>query len=165
MKLKFTRKTWYFFLLAACGASMLNGLAVLAGADFSFLEMCAFCITALAALFLAAERDAAPWEKRSYFGVFVLLLLSYLFGGWVGYLSAALAWPALLAIESRRGAPVARQLRLVCGAEAIHLAFALLTLYGGLGAMGFWTNLMWVLLTAARGWAALTLYRKQEETA
>ena len=29
MKLKFTRKTWYFFLLAAAAASMLNGFAVL----------------------------------------------------------------------------------------------------------------------------------------
>ena len=41
MKLKFTRKTWYFFLLAAAAASMLNGFAVLSGMDFSFLEMVA----------------------------------------------------------------------------------------------------------------------------
>ena len=29
MKLKFTRKTWYFFLLAAAAMSMLGGFAVL----------------------------------------------------------------------------------------------------------------------------------------
>ena len=29
MKLKFTRKTWYFLLLASAAASMLNGFAVL----------------------------------------------------------------------------------------------------------------------------------------
>ena len=29
MKLKFTRKTWYFFLLAAAAVSMLGGFAVL----------------------------------------------------------------------------------------------------------------------------------------
>mgnify|MGYP007093351693 CR=1 FL=1 len=44
MKLKFTHKTWYFFLLCAAAASMLNGFAVLGGMDFSFLEMVAFCI-------------------------------------------------------------------------------------------------------------------------
>ena len=41
MKLKFTHKTWYFFLLCAAAASMLNGFAVLGGMDFSFLEMVA----------------------------------------------------------------------------------------------------------------------------
>ena len=35
MKLKFTRKTWYFFLLAAAAVSMLGGFAVLGGMDFS----------------------------------------------------------------------------------------------------------------------------------
>lgn len=34
MKLKFTHKTWYFFLLCAAAASMLNGFAVLGGMDF-----------------------------------------------------------------------------------------------------------------------------------
>ena len=54
MKLKFTHKTWYFFLLCAAAASMLNGFAVLGGMDFSFLEMVAFCITGITILFLAA---------------------------------------------------------------------------------------------------------------
>ena len=53
MKLKFTHKTWYFFLLCAAAASMLNGFAVLGGMDFSFLEMVAFCITGITILFLA----------------------------------------------------------------------------------------------------------------
>ena len=34
MKLKFTHKTWYFFLLCAAAASMLNGFAVLGGMEF-----------------------------------------------------------------------------------------------------------------------------------
>ena len=55
MKLKFTHKTWYFFLLCAAAASMLNGFAVLGGMDFSFLEMVAFCITGITVLFLAAK--------------------------------------------------------------------------------------------------------------
>ena len=45
MKLKFTRKTWYFFLLAAAAMSMLGGFAVLGGMDFSGLELIVFCIT------------------------------------------------------------------------------------------------------------------------
>lgn len=164
MKLKFTRKTWYFCLLVAAAATLLNGLAVLTGQDFSFLEMCAFCLTALSALFLAAEKGSDPSRKRSYFGVFLLLMVSYLFAGWLGYLCAALAWPLLLYTASRAGAPVSRQLRLVCGAEGLHLLFVLLAGYGGFESAQFWANLFWVLLAVARGWAALTLYRAQEET-
>ena len=75
MKLKFTHKTWYFFLLCAAAASMLNGFAVLGGMDFSFLEMVAFCITGITILFLAAEKGSDPKDKRSYFLIFVLLIL------------------------------------------------------------------------------------------
>lgn len=163
MKLKFTKKTWYFFLLAACAASMANGFAVLAGLDFSFLELLAFCATALAVLFLAAEKGAPKTEKSRYFFVFVLLLLSYALGGGIAYGCAALAWPALLAVERGRGAPVERQHRLVCFAEAMHLLLLLAVRYGGLDGLRFFANLFWLLLSAARGWAALTLYKFQEE--
>mgnify|MGYP000195444558 CR=1 FL=1 len=44
MKLKFTRKTWYFLLLASAAASMLNGFAVLSGTSFGLIEQIAFCL-------------------------------------------------------------------------------------------------------------------------
>ena len=80
MKLKFTRKTWYFFLLAAAAMSMLGGFAVLGGMDFSGLELIVFCITGIAVLFLAAQKGAPAKDKRSYTLVFVLLMLSKLAG-------------------------------------------------------------------------------------
>ena len=89
MKLKFTHKTWYFFLLCAAAASMLNGFAVLGGMDFSFLEMVAFCITGITILFLAAEKGSDPKDKRSYFLIFVLLMLSYVLSGWAACLFSA----------------------------------------------------------------------------
>ena len=165
MKLKFTRKTWYFFLLAAAAVSMLGGFAVLGGMDFSALELVAFCLTGIAALFLAAQKGAPAAEKRNYTLVFVLLMLSKLAaGGWAGDLCSALVWPALLGIEYSRGKPIQRQLQLVGISEALHLLFLLLTVYGGVSAMSFWTNILWVLLACARGWAALALYKGQEET-
>ena len=164
MKLKFTRKTWYFFLLAAAAASMLNGFAVLSGMDFSFLEMVAFCITGITVLFLAAEKGAPAAEKRNYFLIFLLLMFSYLFDGWLGYLASALVWPALLALEYKQGKAIQRQLQLVGAAEVLHLVFILLTVYGGMTGLSFWANLLWVLLACARGWAALSLYKMQEET-
>ena len=165
MKLKFTRKTWYFFLLAAAAASMLNGFAVLSGMDFSFLEMVAFCITGITVLFLAAEKGAPATEKHNYFLIFLLLMFSYLFDGWLGYLASALVWPALLAVEYRRGNPIQRQLQLVGGAEALHLLLLLMTRYGGMASLSFWTNILWVLLACARGWAALALYKGREDDA
>lgn len=165
MKLKFTRKTWYFFLLAAAAASMLNGFAVLGGMDFSFLEMVAFCITGITVLFLAAEKGAPAVDKRNYFLIFLLLMFSYLFDGWLGYLTSALVWPALLAVEYQHGKPIQRQLQLVGGAEALHLLFLLMTRYGGMASLSFWTNILWVLLACARGWAALALYKGKEEDA
>ena len=146
MKLKFTHKTWYFFLLCAAAASMLNGFAVLGGMDFSFLEMVAFCITGITILFLAAEKGSDPKDKRSYFLIFVLLMLSYVLSGWAAYLFSALVWPALLALEYQKGRPIQRQLQLVGAAEAFHLLFVLLTVYGGMAGLSFWANLLWVLL-------------------
>ena len=165
MKLKFTHKTWYFFLLCAAAASMLNGFAVLGGMDFSGLELIVFCITGIAVLFLAAQKGAPAKDKRSYTLVFVLLMLSKLgASGWAGDICSALVWPALLATEYERGKPIQRQLQLVGISEALHLLFLLLTVYGGVSAMSFWTNILWVLLACARGWAALALYKGQEET-
>ena len=163
MKLKFTRKTWYFFLLAAAAASMLNGFAVLGGMDFSFLEMVAFCITGITVLFLAAEKGAPAKEKRNYFGLFLVLMLSYLVNGWAAYVASALVWPGLLAMEYQRGEPIQRQLQLVGAAEVLHLMFLLLTRYAGMEGLSFWANLLWVLLACARGWAALTLYKQRED--
>lgn len=163
MKLKFTRKTWYFFLLVAAAASMLNGFAVLGGMDFSFLEMVAFCITGITVLFLAAEKGAPAKEKRNYFSIFIVLMLSYVINGWAAYVASALVWPALLAMEYQRGEPIQRQLQLVGAAEVFHLMFLLLTRYAGMEALSFWTNLLWVLLACARGWAALTLYKQRDD--
>ena len=95
MKLKFTRKPWYFFLLAAAAMSMLGGFAVLGGMDFSGLELIVFCITGIAVLFLAAQKGAPAKDKRSYTLVFVLLMLSKLAaGGWAGDLCTGVAGPA-----------------------------------------------------------------------
>ena len=101
MKLKFTRKTWYFLLLASAAASMLNGFAVLSGTSFSLIEQIAFAAAGIAALFLAAEKGSASWEKRNFTGVFVLLMVSYMVNGWAGYLCSALAWPLLLSTDRK----------------------------------------------------------------
>ena len=165
MKLKFTRKTWYFFLLAAAAASMLGGFAVLGGMDFSALELVVFCLTGIAVLFLAAQKGSPAKEKRNYTGVFVVLMLSKLAAnGWAGDVCSALVWPALLAIEYGHGKPIQRPMQLVCISEAMRLLFWLLTRYAGMSGLAFWTNILFVLLTCARGWAALTLYKTQEET-
>ena len=120
MKLKFTRKTWYFFLLAAAAVSMLGGFAVLGGMDFSGLEMIVFCLTGIAVLFLAAQKGAPAREKRNYTGVFVVLMLSKLgASGWAGDICSALVWPALLATEYERGRPIQRQLQLVSAAGVL----------------------------------------------
>ena len=166
MKLNFTRRTWYFCLLIAAAVSMLNGFAVLAGSSsLFFLEQCAFCLEAMAVLFLAAQKGAPKAEKGQYFGVFVVLMVSYMFAGWIAYVCAALAWPLLLAVEAKRGAPIQRQLSLVGVAETLHLLLCLASVYGGVSALSFWTNILWLLVTIARGAAALQLYKHAEEAA
>ena len=84
--------------------------------------------------------------------------------GWAGDICSALVWPALLATEYERGKPIQRQLQLVSAAEVLRLVFWMLTKYAGMSGLAFWTNLMFMLLTCARGWAGLTLYKTQEET-
>lgn len=155
--LRFSRKTWYALLLLAAACSLLNGCAALAGQSFGLLDQLAFGCTALAVLFLAAEKGSPKQDKSGYFGVFLLLMLGYVFGAPVGHLFGAAAWPVLLWVEKRRGAPVADQFRLVLFAEAAHLLLLLLTL-GGVNA-SFVTNLMFLLTGVARGAAALKLYK------
>jgi len=155
--LKFSRRTWYFLLLVSAACSLLNGIAVLLGHDLTFLEQLAFGGTGMAVLFLAAEKTNGQPERKAYFGVFVLLLLSYILGGGAGLVLSALVWPALLAAERRRGLPVGHSLRLVLFAEVMHAALVLMTL-AGLSAALF-ANLFWALTAAARGAAALALYR------
>ena len=140
-----------------------DGFAVLSGTSFGLIEQIAFAAAGIAALFLAAEKGSASWEKRNFTGVFVLLMVSYMVNGWAGYLCSALAWPLLLSTEYKRGMAIQRQLQLVGAAEALHLFFLLMAKYGGMAALGFWTNLLWVLLACARGWAALSLYKMQED--
>ena len=140
-----------------------TGFAVLSGTSFGLIEQIAFAAAGIAALFLAAEKGSASWEKRNFTGVFVLLMVSYMVNGWAGYLCSALAWPLLLSTEYKRGMAIQRQLQLVGAAEALHLFFLLMAKYGGMAALGFWTNLLWVLLACARGWAALSLYKMQED--
>ena len=58
MKLKFTHKTWYFFLLCAAAASMLNGFAVLGGMDFLFWRWSHSASPAALSLYKMQEDDA-----------------------------------------------------------------------------------------------------------
>lgn len=90
-------------------------------------------------------------------------MLSYMGQGWAAYICSALVWPGLLGYEYQKGRPIQRQLQLVGAAEVLHLLFVLLTVYGGMAGLSFWANLLWVLLACARGWAALSLYKMQED--
>ena len=83
MKLNFTRKTWYFMLLAAASLGMADGIGMLAGADLSFFETVSFGLCGLSALFLAAEKaPAVPGEAHRaanphsglYFGWVIVIL-------------------------------------------------------------------------------------------
>ena len=90
-------------------------------------------------------------------------MLSYMGRGWAAYICSALVWPGLLGYEYQKGRTIQRQLQLVGAAEVLHLLFVLLTVYGGMAGLSFWANLLWVLLACARGWAALSLYKMQED--
>ena len=60
--------------------------------------------------------------------------------------------------EYKRGMAIQRQLQLVGAAEALHLFFLLMAKYGGMAALGFWTNLLWVLLACARGLSLIHIW-------
>ena len=71
MKLKFTHKTWYFFLLCAAAASMLNGFAVLSGTSFArrswvsvSVSVCVLSPLVVCNSVLAASRLVDPPDGR-----------------------------------------------------------------------------------------------------
>lgn len=158
MKLLFTRKTWYFLLIAAAALSLVNACSALGGMNFSFLDTIAFGVTGLACLFLAAEKGSTGAQRGAYFAAFAALLVSYLLFGYAGATRLTLAWLLLLWQEQRSGRPLQAQLRLVLFTEIVHAA-VFVAGNAGLAAFSFWAQVLWVLLCAARAWAALVLYR------
>ena len=123
MKLKFTRKTWYFFLAGGSGSVHAGRLCRAgrhgffgAGTDRVLHHRHCSAVSG------CTEGCASQADKRSYTLVFVLLMLSKLAaGGWAGDLCSALVWPGLLAIEYGHGRPIQRPLQLVCvGGGAAH---------------------------------------------
>lgn len=169
MKLHFSRKTWYFFLLVAAAAGMADGFGMLAGVDLSFLEMVSFAAAGISVLFLAAEQpqaqDAAaekkpgPWAGP-LFGCFVALLVSYILFGSHMAMRLTVFWPLWLLVEAKRGGRVWQQLRLLVFAELMQAAL-LVAVNMGTAGLDLLATLFWVLVCLARGWAALVLYRQQ----
>lgn len=158
MKLFFSRNTWYLLLVISTALSMSAGFAALVGLDLSALGVAAFAIMGLAVLFLAAEKDNELPIRKRYFYSFLLGILGYAVAGGVGLIGAALTWPMLLYTEQKRGAPLARQLRLLILAEGVYALFWLMA-SNGMTALYFYVNLFAVLKALSRGWAAYTLLR------
>jgi hypothetical protein len=177
MKLRFTRKTWYFLLLTAAAVSMADGFGRLAGLSLSFFETVAFGFCGLAALFLAAQKEPGSDEgvtlsgKRSrgrpmpqagaFFVCFLILLTGYLLADSTLAMRTPIFWPLLVYIELRRGMPVRAQLRLLLFSEILQFG-ALLAANAAVPGFGMLNTVFWILTCAARGWAALVLYRAPE---
>ncbi len=164
MKLKFTRKTWYFFLLAAAAVSMLGGFAVLGGMDFSGLELVVFCLTGIAACFWQHRR--VPRGRKAQLHAGVRAADAQQAGGRrLGgrpVLGTGVAWPAGHRVRPRQAHPAAAAAGVHRG-ECCACCSGCSRRYAGMSGLAFWTNIMFVLLACARGWAALTLYKLQEE--
>jgi hypothetical protein len=174
MKFKFTRKTWYFMLLAAASLGMADGIGMLAGADLSFFETVSFGLCGLSALFLAAEKaPAVPGEAHRaanphsglYFACFLAALVSYLAFGGAHAMQLTVFWPLLVFIEQKRGFELRQQWRLLLFSEIIHaLAFCAVS-FGKQENFATLAVVLWILTSAARGWAALALYRRRDPDA
>lgn len=168
MKLHFSRKTWYFFLLVAAALGMADGFGMLAGLDLSFLELVSFAASGISVLFLAAERPENPAPGRAgpspwsgaLFGCFLALLVSYILFGSHMAMRLTVFWPLWVLVEYKRGGRVGQQLRLLVFAEILQAAL-LVAVNTGAAGLDLLTALFWVLVCLARGWAALALYRQQ----
>ena len=73
MKLKFTRKTWYFRCWLPQRPPCSTARPSRAAPSFSLIEQIAFAAAGIAAL-PRGGKGSASWEKRNFTGVFVLLM-------------------------------------------------------------------------------------------
>lgn len=171
MKWKFTRKTWYFMLLAMAALGMADGFGMAFGVDLSFFEAISFGGNGLAALFLAAQkapasadgarRRAANPYSGLYFAAFLALLVSYLLFGDKMTMRLTVFWPLLAFVEQKRGMKLRQQMRLLIFSELLQAA-ALIAVQLGQTAFLMLAVVFWILLCIARGWAALALYRQRD---
>ncbi len=169
MKLHFSRRTWYTLLVLSAALSLTDALALLAHVDMTILESLAFAASGMAVLFLAAEKEPGPDGKPgktanpqsgSYFGAFLLLLLSYVLSDWTVAARITLFWPVLAWVEKKRGMPVERQMRLLAFTEVIQIGLVLAQRRTGLGLAA---SILWALVCVTRGWLAITLYKSNKE--
>lgn len=157
-KLTFSKKTWYSAVLVASLCSLVNAVAVLIGWPVGILDMVSFALFGISLLFLAAGQPAKQ-RRKVYFGCFLVLMASWIFGDVPGMLAAAAAWPLFVLTVSREGRDdLRRPLPLLAGAELLHLAFALAGIYGST-VFQFWANLLWLLDVMTRVACAYVLVK------
>ena len=165
MKLKFTRKTWYFFLLCRSGGFHAGRLCR-AGRHglFSAGDWWRSASPASPSLFLAAQKGApAAKNKRSYHAGVRAADAQLSWRPAAGRATCARHWCGLpcWALEYQpRQAHSAAAAAGVRGRGAAHgVLCAAHASMAGMAGLAFWTNLLFVLLACARGWAALSLYK------
>lgn len=159
-KITLARKYDYLLAIVAVACTMAGALAVLAGQPMTLADNTGFVLTGMTFLLLAAVAGSPAKEKRRYFLCFLILLLSTVsVTPAVNGLLAGLYWPLFAWAELRRGQPVERPTRLVAGAEGLCFCLRLMAFWSGQTAFRLLTNVFFVLVTVARGWLALELYR------
>ncbi len=133
------------------------------GLSIGVLGVAAFGAMGLGVLFLAAEKGNSERLRNWYFASFALGMCGYAFGGVLGLVGGAAAWPVLAYTETKRGAPLEQPLRFLIFAECIYAAFVALVLYGGFTSLVFYGNICGIFTAIARGRIALLLMRSPSE--
>lgn len=162
LDLTITRKTYYALGMVGVALSMAGALFVLFGQAYALLDNIAFALTGLMFLFLAAVKGSAKIEKTRYFLCFMLLLFGVVpIAPAVNRVLAAACWPVFLWYEQLRQGGVRPQAAALTAAETVNFALWLLVAQGGLGVLAAAANLLWLATTVVRGWAILSLYKRE----
>ncbi|HJA25152.1 MAG TPA: hypothetical protein H9795_03725 [Candidatus Fournierella merdigallinarum] len=159
-----TKKTYYALGLLAAGCTLAAGIGAITGFSMALADNVAMLLTLLMLGFLASVKGTSKKDKQALVGCILLQLLALALPvALLQHLLMSLVWPCFAGWEKSADPRLAPQFRTLAAAEAVWFAARVLVQLGGAEVLGLFMNLCGVAAAAARGWLALTLYRRQRD--
>lgn len=162
MKLKLSKKTYYALGAVAATLTLVSAVAAIAGMQLALLDNITFGATGLMLLFLASVHGTPMGDKRSLFGVFLLLIGSMFFNvPLLQIVLVHLVWPCFAAYEKNRDEKMANPFKAVCLMEFLWMGLLIVATLGQVAPMQLPANLAGAGAAGARLWLSVSLYKRE----
>lgn len=162
MKLHLSKKTYYAMGSLAGALTLVQAVLAFANTSFALLDNIGFGFTGLMILFLASVKGTPMGDKRSLFGIFLVLIGSVFFNiPLLQYILMGLVWPLFANYEKNRDAAMTNPFRAVCLTDILCIGLRIFVNLGNVTGLGLPLNLAGLASGAAHLWLTMCLYKRE----